>query len=78
MDGYLGADIEQVVITGLKLAFHECCELSTAHVLAAVPELRPLSLTDPERVEAITAWLESHTKRSASPLLPQEDSKWSK
>lgn len=60
-DGYTGADIEQVVITGLKLAFHAGSELTTEHLLAAVPDVRPLSQTDPERVAAITEWLERHT-----------------
>jgi len=61
-ENYSGADIEQVVITGLKLAFHEGTELTTDHLLQAVPEVRPLSQTDPERVTAMTEWLERHTK----------------
>jgi len=64
-DGYTGADIEQVVITALKLAFHAGDELSAMHLLAAVPEVRPLSQTDPERVGAITEWLERHTTRAS-------------
>jgi len=64
-DGYTGADIEQVVITALKLAFHAGSELTTKHLLAAVPDVRPLSQTDPERVAAITEWLERHTTRAS-------------
>jgi ATP-dependent 26S proteasome regulatory subunit len=63
-DGYTGADIEQVVITALKLAFHAGDGLTTGHLLAAVPEVRPLSQTDPERVAQITEWLERHTTRA--------------
>jgi hypothetical protein len=63
-DGYTGADIDQVVITALKLAFHAGGELSTEHLLAAAPEVRPLSQTDPERVAQITEWLERHTTRA--------------
>jgi len=60
-DGYNGADIEQVVLTALKLAFHAGDELSAKHLLASIPEVRPLSQTDPERVAKITEWLERHT-----------------
>lgn len=83
MDGYSGADNEQVVITGLKLAFHEGCELGTEHLLAAVPEVRPLSRTDPERVAAITGWLAGHAKPAGtgrattgpSPVMPRQRSR---
>jgi len=60
--GYSGADIEQVVVTGLKLAFHAGQELTMEHLQTATPEVRPLSRTDPQRVAAITSWLEGHTK----------------
>ncbi len=59
---YSGADIEQVVITGLKLAFLAGKELNTAFLLQAVTEVRPLSQTDPQRVAHITQWLDAHTK----------------
>jgi SpoVK/Ycf46/Vps4 family AAA+-type ATPase len=32
------------------------------HLLAAIPEIRPLSKTDPESVTEVTKWLDSHTK----------------
>ncbi|MFQ5488782.1 MAG: AAA family ATPase [Gammaproteobacteria bacterium] len=60
-ENYSGADIEQVVITGLKLAFHQGNELTTEHLLQAVAQVRPLSQTDPKRVAAMTEWLERHT-----------------
>ena len=63
---YSGADIEQTVVVGLKRAFHSgTAELTSEHLLAAVPDVRPLSQTDPERVTAITEWLERHTKRAS-------------
>ncbi len=61
-DGYPGADIREVVTMGLKLAFHAGEDLTTQHLLRAVPEIRPLSMTDPERVSAMTEWLERHAK----------------
>lgn len=69
---YSGADIEQVVITGLKLAFHLANELTTEHLLEAVAQVRPLSQTDPERVAAMTKWLERHTT-AASGSCPLTD-----
>lgn len=61
-DGYSGADIEQVVICGLKNAFHAGTELDDACLLAAVGDVRPLSQTDPERLAAMTTWLEGHAR----------------
>ncbi len=61
-EGYTGADVREVVLMGLKLAFHAGQELATEHLLAAVPEIRPLSQTDPERVAAMTEWLDRHAK----------------
>jgi len=31
-------------------------------LLTAIPEIRPLSKTDPESVTEVTKWLDSHTK----------------
>ncbi len=61
-EGYTGADIKEVVQLGLKLAFHAEAELSNDHLLAAIPEIRPLSKTDPESVTEVTKWLDAHTK----------------
>jgi hypothetical protein len=55
-----------VVLTGLKIAFHAKEQLSTEHLLTAVPEIRPLSKTDPERVGVMTEWLDRHTKSASS------------
>lgn len=72
-DSYSGADIEQVINVGLKLAFHAGKELTTKWLLAAVPQVRPLSATDPQRVSAMTEWLDRHTV-SASSLRAVESS----
>jgi len=69
---YTGADIEQVVITALKQAFHAGSELATEHLLAGVTDVRPLSQTDPRRVAAITEWLERHTKAAGERLVQPE------
>ena len=73
-DGYTGADTEQVVITGLKLASHAGDGLTGEHLLVAMPDLRPLSRTDPERVAAMTAWLERQTKAART----RESGGWAK
>jgi len=65
-EGYTGADIREVVLTGLKIAFHAGQDLSTGHLLEAVPEIRPLSRTDTERVAAMTEWLDRHTKPASA------------
>jgi ATP-dependent 26S proteasome regulatory subunit len=65
-DGYTGADVREVVLMGLKLAFHARKDLATEHLLQAVPEIRPLSRTDPERVAAMTEWLDRHTKPASA------------
>ena len=61
-EGYTGADIKEVVQLGLKLAFHAGTELGNDHLITAIPEIRPLSKTDPESVTEVTLWLDAHTK----------------
>ena len=61
-EAYTGADIKEVIQMALKLAFHAGEELSDDQLLAAIPEIRPLSKTDPEAVTEVTKWLDSHTK----------------
>ena len=41
-------------------------ELNNDHLIAAIPEIRPLSKTDPESVTQVTKWLDSHTKPAGS------------
>ncbi len=65
-EGYTGADVREVTVMGLKLAFHAGQKLRTEHLLAAFPEIRPLSQTDPERVAAMTEWLQRHAKPASS------------
>ncbi|UCG32383.1 MAG: hypothetical protein JSU68_12030 [Phycisphaerales bacterium] len=45
-----------------SVAFHAGQELTNDHLLAAIPEVRPLNRTDPEAVTRMTRWLDSHTK----------------
>jgi hypothetical protein len=61
-EGYTVADVKEVVLMGLKLAFHAGKDLATNHLLQTVAEILPLSQTDPERVAAMTEWLDRPTK----------------
>ena len=74
-DGYTGADIKEVVTMGLKIAFHAKEELTTQHLFQAIPEIRPLSQTDPERVSAMTAWLDTHAKPASSRVISSDSGK---
>jgi SpoVK/Ycf46/Vps4 family AAA+-type ATPase len=71
-EGYTGADIKEVAQLGLKLAFHAGAELANDHLLAAIPEIRPLSKTDPESVTEVTKWLDSHTKPAGNGHNPMQ------
>jgi SpoVK/Ycf46/Vps4 family AAA+-type ATPase len=55
-DGYSGAEIEQAIIAALHDAFAASEELSTRHVLQAVRNSPPLSVTMAERLAALQSW----------------------
>ena len=55
-DGFSGAEIEQAVLAGLHDAFALRAELSTGHVLKALRESPPLSVTMREKIEALREW----------------------
>jgi len=62
--GYTGADIEQIVKLGLKLAFFDEKELSHEYLIKAIDEIVPLSETESSRLEIIEQWCEKHAKSS--------------
>ena len=55
-DGYSGAEIEQAVIGALYDAFAEKAELTTGHVLAALKNSPPLSVTMAEKIAELRDW----------------------
>lgn len=67
--GYTGADIEQVVKLGLKIAFSEGDLLESKHLFLAVEQIIPLSKTESERIQATREWCQNHAK----PANPQKD-----
>ena len=55
-DGYSGAEIEQAVISALYDAFASKQELTTQHLLDALKNSPPLSVTMAERITALREW----------------------
>jgi ATP-dependent 26S proteasome regulatory subunit len=55
-EGFSGAEIEQAVVSGLHDAFAAGQELTTGHVLAALQNSPPLSVTMAERVAELRRW----------------------
>jgi ATP-dependent 26S proteasome regulatory subunit len=54
--GYSGAEIEQAILAALFDAFAGKSQLATSHVLSALKNSPPLSVTMAERVAALRAW----------------------
>lgn len=65
--GYTGADIEQTVKLGLKIAFAAGEKLEQSHLDQAVPEIIPLSKTEAQRIADITQWCDRHAKPANPP-----------
>jgi SpoVK/Ycf46/Vps4 family AAA+-type ATPase len=55
-EGYSGAEIEQAVYAGLHSVFAAGQTLTTGHLLKALQESPPLSVTMAERVAALRRW----------------------
>lgn len=59
---FSGAELEQVVVEGLYLAFAQGADLSTAHLLTAVTQTFPLAVTLAEEVNRIREWAARRTR----------------
>ena len=59
---FSGAELEQVVVEGLYLAFAQGTELTTTHLLAAVAQTFPLAVTLAEEVERLRVWAARRTR----------------
>ncbi len=59
---FSGAEIEQVVISGLYDAFADGVELEAAHLLTAIRETRPLAVTMAEDVTRLREWAKQRTR----------------
>jgi SpoVK/Ycf46/Vps4 family AAA+-type ATPase len=55
-DGYSGAEIEQAIVSAMHGAFASGAQLNSDHILAALRESPPLSVTMRERIADLRAW----------------------
>jgi SpoVK/Ycf46/Vps4 family AAA+-type ATPase len=55
-EGFSGAEIEQAIISGLHMVFGTKDDLATEHVLKALQDSPPLSVTMREHMEALRTW----------------------
>ena len=60
-DGFSGAEIEAVILSGLYTAFDRKQDLSTAILLEEIKGTEPLSVTRAEDVQAIREWARTRT-----------------
>ncbi|WP_114994484.1 AAA family ATPase [Synechococcus sp. UW179A] len=65
-DGYSGAELEQVVIEAMHLAFAEIRELTESDMILAASQLVPLSRTAREQMESLKQWASAGRARPAS------------
>ncbi|KKN99020.1 hypothetical protein LCGC14_0142650 [marine sediment metagenome] len=60
--GCTGADIEQIVKVSLKIAFGNDKKLKQKHLIQAIGEIIPLSVTESDRIGSIRMWCKKHAK----------------
>jgi len=65
--GFSGAEIEQVVISGLFDSFEAGKELTTETVLNSIRQTRPLSVTMKEVIDDLRNWASSRARMASSP-----------
>ena len=63
---YSGAEIEQVVVSGLYAAFAEGVELQQQHLLATLSETMPLAVTMREDIAHLREWARTRTRPASS------------
>ncbi|MFY9234091.1 MAG: AAA family ATPase [Fimbriimonadaceae bacterium] len=61
-EGYSGAEIEQIVVGGLYLAFDKNRQLSMADLLKEAKAMVPLSVMMQEEIEELRSWAEQRTR----------------
>ena len=71
---FSGAEIEQVIVSGLYAAFAEGVELEQRHMLPTLAETMPLAVTMREDITRLRDWASTRT-RPASPPEPERPTK---
>ena len=64
---FSGAEIEQVVVSGLYAAFAEGVELQQRHLIAALSETMPLAVTMREDIAHLREWARTRTRPASTP-----------
>lgn len=65
-EGFSGAELEQVIVDGLYVAFDEGRDLSTEDLLRAASETVPLSRTRGEEIARLREWARNHARPASS------------
>lgn len=63
-EGFSGSELEQVVISGLYVAFHTNKQLTDNHLLTEIGKTRPLSVIAREKIDNLRAWAENRCVRA--------------
>jgi SpoVK/Ycf46/Vps4 family AAA+-type ATPase len=63
--GFSGAELEQIVLDAMLMAFSEGREFGEADLITAAAELVPLSRTAREQIEALQSWAKQGRARPA-------------
>lgn len=61
-NGFTGAEIEQLIISGLYRAFAEDREIEEGDILSEIQETVPLSVTYKERIGSLRTWAENRAR----------------
>jgi len=61
-EGFTGAEIEQLIISGLYRAFAEDREIEDNDILTEIQETVPLSMTYREHIESLRTWAENRAR----------------
>ena len=64
---FSGAEIEQVVVSGLYAAFAEGVELEQRHLLPTLSETMPLAVTMREDIARLREWARTRTRPASTP-----------
>ena len=71
--GYVGAEIEQIVITAMYEAFYEKRGLREADIMKAIKETVPLSTTQREQIVSLRSWAQDRAVLATSPQDREEN-----
>ncbi|SEB27693.1 AAA family ATPase [Paenibacillus sp. 276b] len=67
-EGFVGAELEQVIIDGISLAFADRKDLSTTHLIAAAEQTIPLSSQRKEEIDTMRTWANNNARSASTPV----------